>query len=76
MSLREQWKVTDEALDKLVESGVPNGCLLVYSSAFNYHLSKLSGAPKLSNFDVRYHAAKAKEDLIKAQEFVKSKVNI
>lgn len=69
--LREDWKETNDALDLICELGQPNGCLLVHSSTFNYHMDALLGLKgKLSNFDVRYHASEARKDLGRAKEFV------
>jgi|SRR5579864_104251 len=74
LALRDAWKSTDEALDALIETGTPSGCLLVHGSFMNYHMRQLSASKKkLSNWEVKYHAAKAKEELERAQEFVKAK---
>lgn len=74
LGLRDAWKSTDEALDALVAAGTPSGCLLVHGSVLNYHLTQLSASKKkLSNWEVKYHVAKAAEALVKAKEFVQSK---
>ena len=70
--IRKEWKEIDDQLFVLVDSGTPSGCLLVHSSLNNWHLGKLSGTEKLSNFDVRYHASQARKELEKAKDFVKS----
>jgi hypothetical protein len=69
----DAWKKTDTALTALVEAGVPSGCLLVHGSMMNYHLRQLMEIKKPTNWDLRYHAAKAKEELARAKDFVASK---
>lgn len=73
--LKNAWQETDGALALMVDLGHPSGCELVYSSTFNYHMDvllglKLEKGKKLSNFDVQYHAAQAKQDLERAKVFV------
>jgi hypothetical protein len=77
--IQAEWEDTEKALQVLVDSGTPSGCLLVHGRAFNYHLDSLRGIhmkpgqKKLSNWDIRYHAAQAREDLKRAKQFVQEK---
>ncbi|SRR6266436_5049105 len=75
--IRKEWEETDKALDVLIAQDnpnrIPSGCLLVHSSLFNHHLSKLSGSEKLSNWAVRYHVGESRKELEQAKEFVRSK---
>ena len=74
LAIREDWKAIDDALTALVNDGkAASGSLLVHSSVFNYHLKQLTDKETPSNWDVRYHAEQAREDLRKAVEFVKDK---
>lgn len=73
-NLNTAWKETDAALWALVEAKVvASGALLVHSSTWNYHMKQLVENNKPSNFDVKYHAAKAAEELEKAKQFVAEK---
>lgn len=70
-SLKDEWKPTDEALKSLIDQDiVRNGAMLVYGSCFNNHLDFLLLEETPSNFDVRYHAGQAREQLAKARVFV------
>jgi hypothetical protein len=79
--IQVEWKETETALHALVDAGIPNGCLLVHGVTFNWHLDALrgmhmkAGQKKLSNWDVRYHSARAREDLERAKKFVQEKQN-
>lgn len=69
--IKRKWEGADEALRILEASGrIMGGALLVYCSSFNYHLDKLLMSKKLSNWDLKYHAERALEDLAKAQEYI------
>jgi hypothetical protein len=72
-AIKAEWKPTDAALDAIVKAGAPSGCLLVYSSTWNHHLTKLLETEKPSHFDVSYHSAQARLDLEKARAFVTEK---
>jgi hypothetical protein len=50
-----------------------SGVLLVHTSTFNWHLRQLCEKETPSNFDIKYHAAKAAEELVKAKQFVAEK---
>lgn len=74
LALRAEWKTTDDALTALVNSGqAASGAHLVHSSTFDWHLQRLVDLDKPTNFEVRYHLAQAKANLIKAQAFVAEK---
>lgn len=73
-AIREAWEPVDDALSRLVTAGkAQGGAFMVHGSSFNYHLNWLMDNPQPSNFEVRYHAERAKEDLAKAQAFTKEK---
>lgn len=69
--LQDAWKPVNESLLALVDAKtVKSGAYMVYSSSYNYHMDKLLLNEHPTNFDVRYHIEKAKDDFAKAQAFV------
>lgn len=77
LAIRKEWEETDKQLDALCAidnpNRIPNGAIMVHGSLFNYHLGRLSGSLKLSNWSIKYHASEARKALEQAKEFVKSK---
>ena len=77
LELRTQWKPLDERLEVLISNGkAMSGASLVHSSVFNYHLNKLSGTDKPTNWDIRYHVQMAKQDMAKALAFITEKESL
>lgn len=69
-AIRKEWSETDDALHRLVDAGLPSGCLLVHGCVFNWHLDQLTAKAKPTRRDLAYHSSQAREDLAKAKEFV------
>lgn len=72
-AIRKEWSETDDALHRLVDAGLPSGCLLVHGCVFNWHLDRLTEKRKPTRRDLAYHGSQAREDLERAKEFVQSK---
>jgi hypothetical protein len=69
--LRDEWKPVDEKLMALAEAKViKNGAILVYGSAYNYHMDRLLMEERMSNFNVRYCGEQARRQLAEAVKFI------
>jgi len=67
-TIREEWKETNEKIERLVaEQTLPSGALLAYSSTWNWHLDRLLN-DKLNSWEIKYHASNARKDLEKSKE--------
>ena len=69
--LRDEWKPVDEKLMALAEARViKSGAILVYGSAYNYHMDRLLMESRMSNFNVRYCAEQARRQMTEAIKFI------